>query len=230
MNFIKKLTWILLLTAALLSACGSAPQTPADTNVIVGTMVAAFFETQTAMVTPVTETPVPTITPLPTLTPFASTPLASPTFPPLPTATFIYYTFTPVTTLTAIATGTYVTATVNPNTLASGCNNLAFIHHETIPPGTLFSPGENFDKTWTVQNTGTCEWVYQYHVVFIGGEDMGAGSFILRKVVSPGNWTELTVNMDAPNKEGVYNSYWRMADANGNLFGATLVVNIEVKK
>jgi hypothetical protein len=157
--------------------------------------------------------------------------LASPTFAALPTATFVYYTLTPGTTLTAIGTGTFVTPTVNPNTLGSGCNNLAFIKDETIPSGTVLAPEQNFNKTWKVENTGTCEWVYVYSLVLTGGDDLGAGSAVrLGKVVASGNWTQLTVNMDAPKKEGVYNSYWRMADADGNLFGATLVVTIEVKK
>ena len=235
MTLIKRLTFVVLFSALLLLACGGAPETTGDPNAVmtagVGTMVASFFGTQTAMVTPATATPIATITPVPTLAPlFSPTPLASPTRPALPTATFIFYTLTPVTTLTAIGTGTFVTPTVNTGALASGCNNLAFIHDVTVSPGTELAPEENFDKVWKVENTGTCEWVYQYSLVFTGGEDMGAGSFILRKVVAPGNWTEISVNMDAPNKEGIYNSYWRMADADGNLFGSTLVVNIEVKK
>lgn len=235
MKFTQKLPLVIFLLATLLSGCGgaaTATESSVDTALTagVGTMVAAFFDTQTAMVTPVTNTPIPSLTPLPTITPFVATPLASPTFPPLPSATFVFYTSTPATTLTAIGTGTFVTPTVNPSALASGCNNLAFISDVTIPPGTVVAPGENFDKVWKVENTGSCEWVYQYSLVFTGGEDMGAGTFIIRKVVASGNWTELTVNMDAPNKEGIYTSYWRMADANGNLFGATLAVKIEVKK
>ncbi len=235
MNFTKKLPFVIFLFAALLSSCGgaaTATESSVDAALTagVGTMVAAFFETQTAMVTPITNTPIPSLTPLPTITPFVATPLASPTFPAQPTATFFFYTSTPATTLTAIGTGTFVTPTVNPGSLASGCNNLAFIRDETIPSGTVLAPQQNFDKIWKVQNTGTCDWVYQYSLVLTGGDEFGAGSTLLRKVVSPGDWTNLTINMDAPNKEGVYTSYWRLADADGNLFGATLAVSIEVKK
>jgi hypothetical protein len=234
MTLIKRLTLITLFSVLLLSACGGAAETPVGPDAAmtagIGTMVASFFGTQTAMVPPVTQTPIPTLTSLPTITPIAATPLPPPTFPPLPTATFIYYSPTPGTSLIAIGTGTFVTSTPNPGSLAAGCNNLRLVSDVTIESGEVLAPEENFDKIWKVENNGTCDWVYQYSLVFTGGEDMGAGSFKLRKVVAPGNWTELTVNMDAPKKEGTYTSYWRMADADGNLFGATLVVSIKVKK
>jgi len=36
------------------------------------------------------------------------------------------------------------------------------------------------------------------------------------------------VNLDAPRNPGTYSAYWRMADGDGHMFGATLGVTIKV--
>lgn len=227
-----KIIYLMMALSVLLASCGGAAAPTVDVNAMmtegVGTMVASFFETQTAMYTPPSPTSTATYTPFP-----------SPTFPPTstflpstPTTFYVYPTATlgTVSPLTAIATGTYVTATVNPSVLGAGCNNLAFVRDVTIPDGTVLKPREEFTKTWKVENTGSCKWMPQYALVMISGTDMGAGPTKIQKMVEVGSWTELSVNVAAPNKEGVYKTYWRLADADGVLFGATLAVIIEVKK
>ncbi|MBI5839598.1 MAG: hypothetical protein HZB19_05795 [Chloroflexi bacterium] len=231
MKLSERMWFVILTIALLLTACGAetAPTEPGVDAMMtsgVGTMVASFFETQTAMVTPATETPTPTLTPFPTITPFVSpTPLVQ------PTATYIYYapTLGTVTALTPIATGTYVTATTDPGSLGSGCNNLAFIRDVTIPSGAELAPQENFNKVWKVQNIGTCEWLYVYSLVLVSGESFDAPPTRLGKVVAVGEWTEISINMDAPKHPGTYTSYWRLADGDGNMFGAALEVSIVVK-
>jgi len=223
-----KLFFALLLISAQLAGCGGEAAPTEDVNAImtagVGTMVASFFETQTAMVTPATTTPTETQTPFPTVTQFSTPTLfVSPTL--------VYYTPTlgPTSTPgTPTPTGTLPTATINPSTLSNGCNNLAFIRDVTIPSGTVLTRGQNFTKTWKVQNTGTCEWLYLYSLVLIGGDPFGAGPTRISKLVAVGDWSEVSINMDAPKQGGTYTSYWRMADADGNLFGSTLAVSFVV--
>jgi hypothetical protein len=125
-------------------------------------------------------------------------------------------------------TGTRPTPTIDPSTLGSGCNNLAFIRDVTFPAGTTVQRGTDFVKTWKVQNTGTCPWLYQYRLVLISGDDYGAGDTKLQKKVEVNSWTELSLNLTAPKVAGTYNSYWRLADADNVPFGATLVLNIVV--
>src|SRR5512145_1967701 len=94
---------VILLIGILLASCGGQPaaaEATPDMNLTVAagaqTMVAAVFQTQTAIAPPATDTAPPTVTSLPTVT--ASTPLTLPTAAatqailfaasPTPTATF----------------------------------------------------------------------------------------------------------------------------------------------
>lgn len=228
MSVSKRILITLMLSAVLLSACGNAgAATPQDPNVIytsvVDTMVASYFTTQTALVPPTSSIPT-----LPMVTYVVSTPVASPTL--IYTATRPYYTATIGTAFSPTPTGTLATPTINPSSLAFGCNNLEFIRDVNFPPGSVLLPGQNFTKTWKVQNTGTCPWMYQYRLTLVGGDQFGAALVKLGSMIPVNQWTEVSINMDAPNKEGNYANYWRMADSNNNAFGATLVVSFKVEK
>jgi hypothetical protein len=223
----------LITTSLLLVSCTGAATPTQDVNAVmtaaISTMVSSFFETQTASVPLVTPTLEPSLTPTPT----ATIPPTI-TFPPPPTAVIVYNTPVPILkTVAPINTlgtpGTVVTATINPSALGSGCNNLYFIRDVTIPAGTILKPGENFTKTWKVQNIGTCPWMYQYRLVLVSGDEFSAAGEKLGKKVDLNSWAEVSLNMDAPNKEGKYIAYWRMSDGS-KPFGATLVVSFEVVK
>jgi hypothetical protein len=230
MSFARKTLIPVIILSILLTACGSgvATSTPVDANSIstalVGTLVASLFQTQTALVPP---SPISTVvppTPLNTLV--------------LPTIIFqtptLYYVPPLVTTtpynLSPTVTGTLPTLTVDANSLAYGCNNLAFIRDVTIPSGTVLNPNQDFVKTWKVANTGTCKWMFQYQLKLLSGNAFNAKTTKLLSVVDPGHWAELSVGMGTPKNPGNYTSYWRMADANGNMFGASLAVSFTVAR
>jgi len=224
----------LFLLAVLMTACGgnSGAEPTVDVNSAftagVGTMVASFFETQTALYTPPVNTSTPA--PLPSGT-STGVPTTIPTLISSPTNQIIYYTATLGTrtpSLTPSVTGTVLTATVDPASVASGCNNLALVFDVTIPSGTNFKPGEWFTKTWKVENNGTCGWIHSYRLVFVSGDQMGGAGKRLGKAIAPGNWTELSVDLQAPDSKGTYTGYWRLADSDGNLFGVNLAVSIKV--
>ena len=230
MYIARQMLILLLITGILISSC--APQAPGqptpDMNAIltagVGTFAASIFQTQTAMAPSVTLTP--TVTPTATITPLS---LLSPTGSTASATQFILIA-PQVTLVIPTPTGTYYTPTANPNTLASGCNNLLLISDESVPSGTVFKPEEHFTKSWKVANTGTCDWVYRYHLVHISGDDVGGRDPVsLGKVIPPGKWTQLTIALLAPKAPGKYTSYWRFADQSGTVFGSTLGVSIEVK-
>jgi hypothetical protein len=220
----------LFLFTILLTACGGnsdvGPTTDVDFVLTSGveTMVASFFGTQTALYTP----PVATDAPIPLPSP-VDTPTLVSTLVPSSTPLTIYYTAT-ANTSTPSPTGTIYTATVDPDSLAVGCNNLALIYDVTIPDGTIFHPGDVFTKTWKVENNGTCDWEYAYRLSFSGGDQLSGVNRRLAKTIVPGKWTEISVKLEAPRPEGTYTGYWRMADAEGNMFGTTLSVTIKVKK
>ena len=222
----------LFLIAILLTACGGnsdvAPTTDVDFVLTsgVGTMVASFFGTQTALYTPPVATNTPEPSPIPSP---VDTPILVPTLAPSSTPLTIYYTAT-LNTKTPTPTGTIYTATVDPSSLAIGCNNLALIYAVTIPDDTTLNPGDVFTKTWKVENNGTCDWEYAYRLSFSGGDQLSGVDRRLAKTIVPGKWTEISAQLEAPKPEGTYTGYWRMADAEGNMFGATLSVTIKVRK
>ena len=232
MKFKQKFLIVLLIMIVLLSACdGTAEEgVISEEDVMmtysVGTMVSGFFASQTAMVTP---EPLSTNTPLPTNT-FLSTPTPYNTQLPLATWTpaVIYFTSTLNIALTPSVTGTPPTATPNTGALAFGCNNSAFVRDVNYPNGTTVSPGEEFVKTWKVENTGSCDWQYNYGMAVIVDKDFDSSWNHLGRNVKPGEWAEVSVIVNAPNNDGTYTGSWRMADAGGNPFGATLTLTIVV--
>jgi Ig-like domain from next to BRCA1 gene len=224
MFFTRRSVVSLLLMGIFLASCGGQPaagQPTPDVNATVAagaqTLVASVFQTQTAVAPTVTNTALPTVTPLPT-----SSPLVLPS--PIASATqgFIFF-------ASATPTGTYYTATPNPNTLAYGCNNLLLIESYTEPEGP-FKPGQEFTQKWQVANTGTCDWLYLYSLVFVSGERMGGNGSRLSNKIEPGKWTTLEVQLDAPNSTGTYTANWRFTHADGTPFGSVLPVSIKVEK
>ncbi len=217
----------LAVCSLLMTGCGSNPAaaTAVDPNAVstslVGTLVAAVFQTRTALAPLPTDVSTPTLQPLP--------PLVIPTFPSA-TATLSYYwvTGTPTPTLTPTVTGTVFTPTVDPNTLAYGCNNLVFVRDTTIPSGTVLKPGTDFTKTWKVANVGTCNWMYQYSINLVSGTAMSGKTVKLNRVVTAGHWADLSVPMTAPRSPGTYTAYWRVSTSDGHPFGASLLVSIVV--
>lgn len=227
----KNKTKIIILIAALfLAACGGQPATEQpelDMNAIltssVGTFSASVFQTQTAEALSVTPSPTSTSTTQPTNTAIAlSSPIAT------STQGFVFNPGVSTLSLSPSPTGTQYTPTPNPSTLAFGCNNLALIRDETIPAGTVFKPEEMFTKTWKVENNGTCDWVFQFRLVFIGGNQMGGDPAGLGKVIAPKKWTQISIQLMAPKQPGSYTGTWRFGTQAGNPFGSTLTVSIVV--
>jgi hypothetical protein len=221
-----------------MAACGgnagAEPTSDVDSALTagVGTIVASFFGTQTALYTP----PVNTSTPFPESigASLPTTPTNVSTLVSSPTIQYIYYSPTPTRgtstpSLTPSVTGTVLTATVDPASVASGCNNMALVFNAMDPNRTTFKPGEWFKITWKVANTGTCAWIHSYRLIFSSGAQMGGPSQQrLAKTISPGNWTEWSLDLQAPNTNGNYTGNWRMTDTDGKAFGVTLAVSIKV--
>jgi hypothetical protein len=214
----------ILITGMLLAACG-APAATGPTPDVNGTvqagaqtMVASVFQTQTAAAPTVTDTaiPTPTATTGPTNTALA---LPSPFASATQGAILFFASPTP--------TGTFYTSTPLSSSLAVGCNNLRLIRSFTEPEGP-FDRGEAFTQYWQVENNGTCNWVYVYELVFSGGNRMSGSNQRLSKVIEPGKWTTLSVELEAPNGNGTHTASWRFTDGGGTSFGATLPVSIRV--
>ncbi|MFN8414052.1 MAG: NBR1-Ig-like domain-containing protein [Anaerolineales bacterium] len=145
------------------------------------------------------------------------------TLPASPTA------ISTLTTITPTASGPIPTATIETPALANPCYNLLWIEDRTIPDGQQLKPNEVFTKTWYVQNNGGCAWAPGFTFNNVGGDLMRGTPVTLSEPVPVGAKREISVKLIVPSgKNGLIQSSWRMADADGNFFGDTLTVNITV--
>ena len=225
MQIKKQFISAMLAMGLLVSCSGQATGEPTvDINAVmtsgVETFVAGLTQTQAAVATLATQTPSPTLTVSPVS-------LNSVT-PPSTSTQSILVPVLPTTIIFPTLTGTQYTSTVSPSSLGSGCNNLGFIGDVTVSSGTVMTPGQEFTKTWKVENNGTCDWALLYRMVFVGGERMGGEGPALGKVIPPGKWTQISIGFIAPDKPGKYTGSWRLGTQAGSVFGATLTVSIVV--
>jgi hypothetical protein len=100
------------------------------------------------------------------------------------------------------------------------CNQAGFVA-ETIPDGTDYDPGEEFTKTWTLENTGSCTWDANYDIVFVEGDAMGApaSSSLTSGTVKPGETVKISMDLKAPIAAGTHRGDFKLRDQNGVLFG-----------
>jgi len=218
---------ILLALATLLSACnlGQEPEPTIDAGAIATSAVetvmanAAAQQTQTALAAPPVDQP-----PVATL---------APTMTSVPTFAIPGTVQANATALSPAPGFPSPTSALLPQPTQAGpvCNDSVFIS-ETVPDGTVFKPGEDFEKSWTLQNTGTCTWDEGYALVYLGGTLDGYDIKIDKKdeFTPPGSTQVFKVNLTASLEPKEYEECWRMQDDRGYFFGTFVCVKIVVKK
>lgn len=141
-------------------------------------------------------------------------------------------TYTPLPTLTPYPTYTPVSQQkppLPPQPTVKPCNAAQFVS-ETIEDNTVFSPGQDFTKTWRLKNVGTCTWNPNYDFVFASGDRMGgAKTTDLDQYVKPGESVDFEIDMTAPSDPDTYTGYWKLRSDDGENFGQ-VYVQIKVKK
>jgi hypothetical protein len=194
-----KIASCLFLPAVLLSACSSGTASPTiDPATFYTAAAQTIFAAQTS-----THPFTPTTTPTDSLTPQS---------PPTPT---------PAPTLT-VNVVTPILPTSPP------CNNSVFVSDVTIPDGTAIAPGASFIKTWSIRNTGTCDWSTAYGLAFFSGSAMDGSRTTLSASVTASNAVNISVALHAPMVAGTYTGYWRMQNAVGTFFGELVFVKIVI--
>ena len=188
--------------ALLLSACGGEVNAVPNEDTSISDVYTAVAITLAAQASSAT----PTITLLPSVTP---TVWLSPTFTPI----------TPTTQSISISYST-----------ANGCYDAAYVSDVTIPDGTVLAPGEAFTKTWKFQNTGGCDWSEDFWITFSSGEDMDGDDTEIDEAVAAGDSVSVSVSLVAPDDEGTYTGYWKLATEDGTVFGETVYVLIVVSE
>lgn len=116
-----------------------------------------------------------------------------------------------------------------PVTAAPPCtNDSKFVEDITVPDGTHFAPGTSFDKTWRIQNTGTCTWDTSYQFRLINDVALAGQNMNLPQTVAPNATLDITVKFVSPMTAGKYRSQWRIHAPDGTPFGQRPYVDIVV--
>lgn len=115
------------------------------------------------------------------------------------------------------------TATPSPtitNTPAP-CYAHRYVYDETYPDGSRLDPNEKFQKTWRLQNVGTCNWVAgQYELFFVSGAQMsGQSPITINYTVEANGYANFSVNLTAPSVPGTYRGEWILRTKTGELIG-----------
>jgi hypothetical protein len=204
-QFRKRSIAILVLALFLLSACNYPGQaTPTQSGV--GQLYTAAAQTVAAQLTEVGRPPV---------TPSGQTPVppegATVTTPPLviPSDTSV-----PPTTVLPSATS------IPPSPTPIPCDRAKFVKDVTVPDNTNMDPGEEFVKTWRLQNDGSCTWTTGYALVFTGGDSMETPAAVpLTSSVPPGQAVDLSITLTAPDTSGTYRGNYKLRNASNVVFG-----------
>jgi len=91
---------------------------------------------------------------------------------------------------------------------------------ETIPDGTNFQPGQAFQKTWTIKNSGIEDWSKNFELVKTSSnpvtESLGSLEHIpLTQDVKPGETIQIKVDLVAPKQDGQYTVFYELRDGTG---------------
>ena len=189
----KKSLLVIIILAALLAGCGAPGQSPEAIQAQVNTAVAQTLEVEDQIAKSVV------------LTVDAQVPLSTPTAEVVPTATPITIpTFTPVVpTVTPVAIippsgGGSGGSSSGGGTSTSKIYSCAIVSEKPYD-GASFRPGDSFDKSWTIKNTGSATWEAGWEFEYKGGEDMSpTGDFLIGQQVKPGGTITLVIEVDAP--------------------------------
>lgn len=196
----------LLMLSLALTACG-----PSEADIQATVVVAETNAVSTAFIQ---------------LTEFAlANPSATPT--EMPTATL-----QPTATLGATATLSAGGAGLGTGTGTGGtganatCDGMTYVSDVTVQDGDEIAAGTAFTKTWSVRNTGTCEWTTGYQLLYSSGDQMGgpSSSKPLTAAVTVGATGNISVELIAPATAGEYTGFWALANAAGQPFGYLSVV------
>ncbi len=108
-------------------------------------------------------------------------------------------------------------------------NDLRFIEDLTIPDESPVRPGEQLDKQWLIQNSGTCNWDNRYRLRLISGVEMGAPVEQALYPARSGARAVIRILFTAPQEPGVYQSAWQAYTPEGLPFGEAIYIKIVVE-
>jgi hypothetical protein len=108
--------------------------------------------------------------------------------------------------------------------LSGDCLKASFVS-ETVPDGTKFEKGEDFTKSWTLSNSGTCVWPENTALVKISSDTGGADSVTVG-TLAVGASQEIKVDLTAPDEDGTFNSKWALRSGDTQLAEVWAVITV----
>ena len=101
------------------------------------------------------------------------------------------------------------------------CDQIKFVKDVTIPDEMELEPGEQFTKTWRLQNAGSCPWTIGYLLYFESGDALGgpASKDLTSETIQPGETLDVSVDLVAPLETGAYEGNWMIRNVKGQGFG-----------
>ena len=114
---------------------------------------------------------------------------------------------------------------------ASDCTHQAeFIEDLSVPDHSVIERGQTINKKWRLRNIGTCTWMPDYHLMQAGGNPLKWQVNGFPLMVLPGEETEISIDIIAPQTTGKYHAWWQLTDNYGNPFGSFYSILFEVPK
>jgi hypothetical protein len=98
-------------------------------------------------------------------------------------------------------------------------NDAIFLEDLTIPDQTIVDPGENLDKRWSVQNSGSCDWGSGYRLLHVSNDAFRTPDEIALFPASAGYLAVWQIQLGAPFEPGEHISIWQARSPEGLLFG-----------
>jgi uncharacterized protein YkwD len=93
-------------------------------------------------------------------------------------------------------------------------DSAVFVEDVTVPDNTRIVAGEEFTKTWKLQNTGSCTWT-DYTIAFVSGDDMDAPESVPVPETEVSDTVEVSVDLVAPSEDGAYTGNFELRNAEG---------------
>jgi len=138
---------------------------------------------------------------------------------------FVTSTLPPTKQALTVPTQILLTSTPNPSTTltpgsstsTTSCRDSAILVEDvTYPDNTQVDPGETFNKTWKLQNVGTCTWT-GYTVAFVNGDRMSSPDSVLVPETERSKPVDVSVDLIAPLTDGTYRGNFELHNAAGEL-------------
>lgn len=191
----KKSLIVMTILAVLLTACLPG-QTPEEAQAQINTAVAAVIATQQHLIDVAVASTLTAVAQNASPTPVGLTPINTPLS--FPTLTPIMPPVTPLVLNTPSSGGGGGGSGSGGGGGSSTKYSCAIIAEKPYD-GASFKPGDSFDKSWTIKNTGTVTWGTGWDFEYIKGEDMSpTGNMSIGQEVKPGQSITMLIEVTAP--------------------------------